>query len=85
MIHLTCFSFYATSFLGELGLPLRKIGMVGEICLSLARFFGEVKLSTIFFLEEKNLPLGEVKLSLVNLIMYLGEMGPPFGNIGQRG
>ena len=62
MIHLTCFSFSTTSSLGELGLLPRKTGMVRETCLSLARFLGEVKLSAIFSFEEKNLPLGEVKL-----------------------
>ena len=82
MIHLTGFSFSITSFLGELGLPLRKIGLVGEICLSPAKILGEVKLSAIFSFEEKNLPLGEVKLSLVNIIMYVGQMDPPFANIG---
>ena len=46
---------------------------------------GEVNLSTIFSLKENNLPLEEVKLSLVNFILYLGEMGPPFGNIGLSG
>ena len=85
MIHLTSFSFFVTSSLGELGLPPRKIGMVGETCLFLAFFLGEVKLFAIFSIEEKNLPLGEVKLSLVNIIMYLGEMGSPFGNIGLSG
>ena len=44
-----------------------------------------MKLSAVFSFEEYNLPLGEVKLSLVNFILYLGEMGPPFGNIGLRG
>ena len=38
---------------------------------------GETRLSPTRF-------VGEVKLSLVNFIMYLGEMGPPFGNIGLR-
>ena len=85
MIHLTCFSFFATSSLGELGLPLRKISMAGDTCLSPARFLGEMKLSTIFSFEEKNLPLREVKLSLVNFILYLGEMGTSFGNIGLSG
>ena len=56
--------------------------MAKETCLSLAFFLREVKLFAIFSLEKKNLPLGEVKLSLVNIILYLGEMGPPFGNIG---
>ena len=41
-----------------------------------------MKLSSIFPFKEKNLPLREVKLSLVNFILYLGEMSPPFGNIG---
>ena len=59
--------------------------MAGETCLSLARFLREVKLFAIFSYEEKNLPLGEGKLSLVNFILYVGEMGPPFGNIGLRG
>ena len=81
MIHLTSFSFSATSSLRELRLPPRKIGMARETCLFHAFFLGEVKLSAIFSLEEKNLPLGEVKLSLVNIILYLREMGPPFGNI----
>ena len=85
MTHLTGFSFYVTSSLGELGLSLRKIGMAGETSLSPTKSLGEVKLSTIFSFEEKNLPLGEVKLSLVNFILYLGERGPPFGNIGLRG
>ena len=85
MIHLIDFSFFATSFLGELGPSLRKTGMAGEICLSSAFFLREVKFSSIFYLEEKNLSLREVKLSLVNIILYLGEIGPPFGNIGMRG
>ena len=59
--------------------------MAGETCLLPAIFLGEVKLSTIFSLEEKNLSLGEVKLSLVNFILHLGEMGTAFGNIGMRG
>ena len=59
--------------------------MAGETCLSLTRFLGEVKLFAIFSFEEKNLPLGEVKLSLVDFILYLGEKGPPFGNTGMRG
>ena len=59
--------------------------MVGETCLSPAIFLGEVKLYAIFSPEENNLPLGEVKLSLVNFILHLGEMGIPFGNIGMRG
>ena len=67
------------------GPPLRKIGLVGETCLSPTRFIGEVKLSAIFSLEENNLPLGEVKLSLVNFNLYLRKMGPPFGNIGLSG
>ena len=79
------FSFFATSSLGELDRPLRKTSLAGETCFSPAIFLREVKLSAIFSLEEKNIPLGEVKLSLVNIIMYLGEMGPPFGNIGLRG
>ena len=65
MIHLTGFSISATSSLGELGLPLGKIGMAREIFLSPVRFLVEVKLSAIFSLKEKNLPLGEVKL-LIN-------------------
>ena len=85
MIHLTDFSFFTISSLGELGLPLGKKGMVGETCLFLAFFLGEVKLSAIFFLKENSLPLGEVKLSLLNIILYLGEMSPPFRNIGLRG
>ena len=85
MIHLIGFSFSATSSLGELGLPLGKTGMAGETCLSPTRFLGEVKLSAIISLKENNLYLGEVKLSLVNFILYLGEMGPPFGNIGLSG
>ena len=44
-----------------------------------------MKLSEILSFEEKNLPLGEVKLSLVNFTLYLGEMGPSFGNIGLMG
>ena len=67
------------------GLPLRKIGLVGETCLSPTRFIGEVKLSAIFSLEENNLPLGEVKLSLVNFNLYLRKKGPPFGNISLSG
>ena len=59
--------------------------MAGETCLSPAFFLGEAKLYSIFFLEEKNQPLGEVKLSLVNIILYLEEIGPPFGNIGVSG
>ena len=59
--------------------------MVGETCLSLTIFLGEVKLSAIFSLKEKYLPLGEVKSSLVNLILHLGVIGTPFGNIGMRG
>ena len=77
--------FFATSSLRELGLPLRKTSLVGETYLCPTRFLGEVKLSTIFSFKEKNLPLREVKLSLVNFILYLGEMGPPFGNIGLSG
>ena len=71
MINLTCFSFFATSFLRELSLPVRKTSMFGETCHSLAKFLGEVKFPAIFSFEEKNLPLGE--------------MSPPFGNIGLRG
>ena len=85
MIYLTRFSFFVTSSLGELGLPPGKTSIAKETCLSLAFFLGEVKLFAILFLEKKNLPLGEVKLSLVNIILYLGEMGPPFGNIGLSG
>ena len=59
--------------------------MAGETCLSPTRFLREVKLSSIISLKENNLYLGEVKLSLVNFILYLGEMGPPFGNIGLSG
>ena len=84
MIHLTGFFFSATSSLGEL-VPLRKTGITRETCLYPARFLGEVKLSAIFSFREKNIPLGEVNLSLVNFILYLGEMGPPFGNIVLRG
>ena len=85
MIHLISFSFSATSSLGELGIPLRKIGLAGETCLSLTRFLGKVKLSAIFYFEGKKLPPREVKLSLVNFILYLREMSLPFGNIGLRG
>ena len=74
-----------TVYLGEIGPPSRKIGLSRETCLSLTFFLGEVKLSAIFSLEEKNLPLEEVKFSLVNIILYLGEMGPPFGKIGLSG
>ena len=85
MIDLIDFSFSATSSLQEQGLLLTKTSLVGETYLSPARFLGEVKLSAIFFFEEKNQPLGEVKLSLTNFILYLEEMSPPFGNIGMRG
>ena len=66
MIHLTGFSLYATSFLGELGLPLRKTDMVGETCLSPTRFLGEVKLSLvnfILYLGEMGPPFGNIGLS----------------------
>ena len=49
--------------------------MARETCLSPAFFLRDVKLSAIFSLEEKNQPVREVKLSLVNIILYLGEMG----------
>ena len=85
MIHLTSFSFSATSSLGELGLYHRKTGMAGEICLSPTLFFGEVKLSTIFYLEEKNLPLEEViQYSCRNLLLLRGTTlspDPPLGNL----
>ena len=85
MIDLIGFFFSTTSSLQEMGLLLRKTGLAGETCLSPVRFLGEVKLSAIFSFEEKNLPLGEVKLSLKNFTLYLEEMSPPFGNIGLRG
>ena len=59
--------------------------MAGEACLSPAFFLGEVKLSTIFSLEEKNLPLGEVILSSYrNLLFLRGTIlspDPPLGNL----
>ena len=85
MIHLTCFSFSATSSRGEFSLPPRKTGLARETCLSPAFFLGEVKLSTIFSLEENNQPLGEVILSSCrNLLLIRGttlSLDPPIGNM----
>ena len=85
MIQLTGFSFFATSSLGELGLPPTKIGMDGETCLSPPFFHGEVKLSAIFSLEEKNLPLGQVILSSYRNLLLLRRTTlspyPPLGNL----
>ena len=60
-------------YLGELGPPLGKIGLTGGICLSRVFSLGEVKLSTIFSLEEKNLPFGGVDLPLREKALYLEE------------
>ena len=81
--------------LGELGPFPRKIGLIGGICLSHVFFLGEVNLSVIFSLEEKNLPFGEVNLPLgenalfleehsLNLLVsfFLGALNLPYGGVG---
>ena len=73
----------ATSSLRELGLPPGKTGMDGETCLSPTFFLGEVKLSTIFFLEENNLPHGKVILSSCrNLLFLRGTTLSPYPSLG---
>ena len=82
-------------YIGELGAPPRKIGMTGGKCLSYVFSPGEVKLSTIFSLEDKNLPFGGVNLPLrekalflkehfMNLFMSfsLGALNLPYGGVG---
>ena len=71
--------------IGNRGVTPSPFNFFLPIFLSKNLYLGEVKLSTIFSLKEKNLPLGELKLSLVNIILYLREMGLPFGNIGLSG
>ena len=60
-------------YLGELGPPLGKIGMIGGTCPSLAFFVEEVKLSTIFSLGGKNLPFRGVNLLLGEKALFLEE------------
>ena len=60
-------------YLGELGPPPKKTGMIGGTCPSIALSLGEVKLSIIFSLEDKNLAFGEVILfSGRNLLLLRG-------------
>ena len=71
-------------YLGELGPPFAKIGMIGETCPFPPFFLGEVKLFAIFSLGEKILPFGVILSSYRNLLLLRGATlspDPPLGHL----